>query len=54
VHAAGRRGECALGVRRLADAHDDDRSFGASINPPKATPLTLAADDQVIVVADHR
>ena len=51
IEAAGRRGETALGYR----LHDDVRKppqYGVTLNPDKSAPLTLGADDQVIVLAD--
>ncbi len=51
LEAAGRRGETAIGYRR----HDEVRrppQYGITLNPDKAAPLTLGADDQVIVLAD--
>ncbi len=42
------RGDIALGVRRVADAHGP--SGGIVLNPDRATPLDLADGDQLIVV----
>jgi ion channel POLLUX/CASTOR len=51
LEAAGRRGETAIGYRLQADVRRPP-SYGVSLNPDKAAPLTLGADDQVIVLAD--
>ena len=51
MEAAGRRGETTIGYRR----HDEIRKapqYGVRLNPDKAAPLTLCADDQIIVLAD--
>jgi Trk K+ transport system NAD-binding subunit len=53
VAAAGRHEESAIGYRRVADAFDAGAHFGAVLNPPKSDIVTLAPEDQVIVVADH-
>lgn len=51
IEAAGLRGETAIGYRR----HEEVRrppQYGVTLNPDKAAPLTLGADDQVIVLAE--
>ena len=51
IEAAGRRGETAIGYR----LHDEVRQppqYGVTLNPDKAAPLTLGANDQVIVLAE--
>jgi voltage-gated potassium channel Kch len=53
VVEAGRRGESAIGYRRMSEARDVSRRFGATFNPPSAAPVVLDAADQVIVLADH-
>jgi ion channel POLLUX/CASTOR len=53
VESARRRGECAIGVRSAALAEDPDSGFGVRINPPKSEPLSLAAGDRVIVLAEE-
>ena len=52
IEAGRRRGETAIGYRR----HDDVNVpplYGVNLNPSKSSALTLACDDQVIVLADH-
>ncbi|GAA2433650.1 lipoprotein [Actinomadura vinacea] len=51
IEAARRRGETALGYR-LGDHYHEPPSYGVVLNPNKTAPLTLAADDQVIVLAE--
>ncbi|MEZ5142854.1 MAG: ion channel [Acidimicrobiales bacterium] len=51
--AAARRGEAALGWRIVADSHDPAAHFGVTLNPTKATSITFAPDDQLVVLADE-
>nr|BFE30453.1 lipoprotein [Actinomadura rugatobispora] len=51
IEAARRRGETALGYR-LRDHHHEPPSYGVVLNPDKAAPLTLSAEDHVIVLAE--
>ncbi|MEV7011415.1 potassium transporter TrkA [Streptosporangium sp. NPDC051022] len=51
IEAARRRGETAIGYR-LKRHSEEAPSYGVSLNPPKADPLTLAQDDSVIVLAE--
>ena len=53
LEAARRKGQTAIGYRLLAEAGASDRAFGVHLNPDKATPITLAADDRVIVLAEE-
>ena len=52
IEAARRRGETAIGYRVHADVRNAPH-FGLRMNPDKAAALTLAVNDQVIVLADH-
>jgi voltage-gated potassium channel Kch len=52
VAAARGRDETAIGYRRWA-RKDAAPSYGVVLNPPKHEPLTLAAEDSVIVVAER-
>ncbi|HEY8482439.1 MAG TPA: potassium transporter TrkA [Spirillospora sp.] len=51
IEAARRRGEVALGYRLTSRFHEPP-SYGIVLNPDKRAPLTLAADDRVIVLAE--
>ncbi|MFB4307570.1 potassium transporter TrkA [Actinomadura sp. GTD37] len=51
IESARRRGEVALGYRVTARFHEPP-GYGVKLNPDKAAPLTLAADDRVIVLAE--
>ncbi|GAA4155847.1 CASTOR/POLLUX-related putative ion channel [Actinomadura keratinilytica] len=51
IEAARRRGETALGYRLRAQFHQPP-GYGVVLNPDKTAPLTLAADDTVIVLAE--
>jgi hypothetical protein len=53
VAEAGRRGESAIGYRRMGESRDVARRFGATFNPRSAETIVLDAADQVIVLADH-
>jgi voltage-gated potassium channel Kch len=50
VAAARGRRETAIGYYRRSTS-DAPPAFGVTLNPPKTAPLTLAADDAVIVIA---
>jgi hypothetical protein len=52
--AARQHGEVALGYCVRAEAQRDDRNHGVYLNPPKARPLTLSADDQIIVLTSDQ
>ncbi|WP_354670864.1 potassium transporter TrkA [Actinomadura sp. DC4] len=52
VEAARRRGQTALGYRRREAFHRPP-AYGVVLNPDKAAPLTLSADDRVIVLAEQ-
>jgi ion channel POLLUX/CASTOR len=51
IEAAARRGETAVGYRLNADVRQPPQ-YGVTLNPDKCAPLTLGADDQIIVLAD--
>ena len=51
IEAARRRGETALGYRLRSSFHTPPE-YGVVLNPDKAGPLTLSADDRVIVLAE--
>jgi len=56
VESARRRGECAIGFRRMRDPGDPGavrgREHGVVINPAKSAVVTLDAADRVIVLAE--
>ncbi len=52
VEAARRRGEVAIGYRQVAAAADPARAYGVVVNPDKGEPITFAAFDKVIVLAE--
>lgn len=53
VESACRQGQVAIGYRVTADALDPARAFGVKLNPRKSEPVTFAAADQVIVLAEE-
>ena len=52
IEAARQRGEIAIGYRQKAYLEDAARAYGVVLNPVKSAPLTLAAADRVIVLAE--
>ncbi|NDU76149.1 potassium transporter TrkA [Actinomadura sp. DSM 109109] len=52
IEAARRRGEVALGYR-LTERFHEPPGYGVVLNPDKSAPLTLSADDRVIVLAEN-
>jgi voltage-gated potassium channel Kch len=53
VEAARRRGQVAIGYRRVQHANDASRTYGVTINPDKAQPIELSEEDQVVVLAEE-
>jgi ion channel POLLUX/CASTOR len=51
IESARRRGEVALGYR-LTERFHEPPGYGVVLNPDKRAPLTLSADDRVIVLAE--
>ncbi|WP_116026546.1 CASTOR/POLLUX-related putative ion channel [Thermomonospora umbrina] len=51
IEAARRRGETAIG-HRLRERFHRPPDYGVVLNPDKSAPLTLSADDRVIVIAE--
>lgn len=51
IEAAQRRDEVAIGYRRQSLANDAQQAYGVVINPDKALPLQLSAQDRIIVLA---
>jgi ribosomal protein S5 len=52
AEAARRRGEVALGYRRMKDAKNAEKAYGVAVNPKKHERLTFAPEDEVIVLAE--
>ena len=52
VESARRRGEVAIGYRTAELSRDPEAAFGVAVNPPKSTPITAAAGDRVVVLAE--
>ncbi|MEU3712988.1 CASTOR/POLLUX-related putative ion channel [Streptomyces catenulae] len=51
IEAARQRGETAIGYRRASES-DTPPGYGVVLNPPKSAPLSLAADDAIVVLAE--
>lgn len=52
LESAARRGETAIGYRRMSLADDRDQGYGVKVNPRKSERIAFAAEDQVIVLAE--
>ena len=53
VESASRRGEVAIGYRRITGDSDDGGSgLGVYVNPPKSKGITLSQADRVVVLAE--
>ncbi|MES1244713.1 MAG: potassium transporter TrkA [Acidobacteriota bacterium] len=52
TEAARRRGEVAIGYRRMADAKNAEKSYGVAVNPKKSDTVSFGKEDQVIVLAE--
>lgn len=52
VEAARQRGEVAIGYRLRALASDASQAYGVRVNPNKSNPITFAAEDRLIVLAE--
>jgi hypothetical protein len=53
TEAARRRGETAIGYRLTSQSDDAAKSYGVHTNPKKSQPVTFAAEDKVIVIAEN-
>lgn len=53
MESARRRGEIALGYRKLSRAGDASQSYGVAVNPPKSKTLTFDPNDRIIVLAEN-
>ncbi len=52
VEAARRRGESAIGYRKMAHANDSGKQYGVVVNPKKSEGISFAEGDLIIVVAE--
>ncbi len=53
VEAARGRNEVAFGYRLCRDNFDATKSYGVTVNPNKSDPVTFAAGDKIIVLAER-
>ncbi len=51
MRGAMKLGEIAIGVKIAAESKDAAKNFGIRVNPDKAAPLALTAEDEVIVIS---
>ena len=52
VEAARRRGESAIGYRKMAHANDSGKQYGVVVNPKKSQSISFVEGDLIIVVAE--
>jgi voltage-gated potassium channel Kch len=53
VEAARRRGETAIGYRKMGELNDAAKSYGVYTNPKKSETVSFSVDDKIIVLADN-
>jgi ion channel POLLUX/CASTOR len=53
VEAARRRGQTAIGYRRVAEANDERSSYGVHTNPRKSEEIIFQPGDKVIVISEN-
>lgn len=53
LEAARRRGETAIGYRKLSEIDSEQKSYGVHTNPRKSESITFSPDDKIIVVAEN-
>ncbi len=54
LEAARRRGETAIGYRRIAHAHDASESYGVKLNPIKSDLIEFAPGDRIVVLSEDQ
>jgi ion channel POLLUX/CASTOR len=52
VEAARRRGETAIGYRRMSEANNAGKSYGVHTNPGKSEQVRYTPEDKVIVLSE--
>ncbi|MDN5849877.1 MAG: NAD-binding protein [Nitrococcus sp.] len=53
VEAARRRGEIALGYRKVSLAGDASQAYGVAVNPPKSKSVSFDPKDRIVVLAEN-
>ena len=53
LESARRNGEIALGYRKSADIHDENKNFGIVLNPDKSKLVTYTVADMIIVLSKN-
>ena len=53
VEAARRRGETAIGYRKVDESNDAKANYGVHTNPNKSEKVIFSSDDKIIVVAEE-
>ncbi len=52
TEAARRRGETAIGYRKMSENHDAEKSYGIHTNPKKVEKVSFSAEDKLIVISE--
>ena len=52
IGLADQRDEICLGIRKGADSKNSSANFGVTLNLAKDTPITLEADDYLVVLSE--
>jgi ion channel POLLUX/CASTOR len=53
LEAARRRGETAIGYRRVALENDASQAYGVALNPVKSSTVTFQPGDKIVVLAEN-
>ncbi len=53
VEAARRRGQTAIGYRKVAEANDERSSYGVHTNPRKTEEVVFQPEDKIIVISEN-
>jgi hypothetical protein len=53
IAAAAQKGEVAFGYKVAAQSNAADKSYGVVVSPKKSQPITFAAGDKLIVLAEN-
>lgn len=53
LESAARKNEVAIGYRVIHEAKDANKGYGVYVNPNKSKPITLTAEDMIIVLSEN-
>ena len=54
VEAASRRGETAIGYRKMCEVQQAEKTYGVHTNPKKSERISFSNDDKLIVLAERQ